>query len=258
MAPATKAQPTTVSKRGAAQKTKSNYVRVRAGSRRNVTLRGGAGVDLVAGPIRMVIHPLAVTAGHDPMEIRAVNNPKGKTLKTKAGKIEPIGPSVQAKLNVDGTRRALVLAAKTPKTLKLKPGQRLVVLATFASNQKTARSASKTAKIGKPVGTFENPIISASDRIVADAGLFSFEDPVISFEDPVIVVEKGKSRGKRSKAAATPSSPSATLGFHTNSPTGSVYIGPASLSADGMVGLIASKGTLKEVRFGVLTPSSAR
>lgn len=246
------------------------------------------GVDITAPYLRAIMHPAALTAsttdpkavaaGHDPMEIRLVTAPK-RTLKTKLGTVKSLGPAFAMNEEIDGTKGAIALVGKPPKDFELNQGQRLVTIAVFdvpktkmPKRKRTKPSAAVfpsivgfedpiisvkglLTKFEDPIISFEDPIISFDNPIIArEPGLFDFEDPIISFDNPIIALgaigtKVGKLPGKAPAKMVKGDLDPMALGFMASP---SVYIGPASMTAEGMLGLVAAKGTLVEIGFGIV------
>lgn len=237
------------------------------------------GVDITAPGLRAVLHPAALatsSAGHDPMEIRLVTAPKRK-VKTKLGTVKSLGPAISTKVTIDGTKGGIVLAGKPPKGLELKKGQTLVTIAVFEVPKTKSATATKPSvavfpsivgfedpvisvkgpltKFDVPLVGFEDPIISFENPIIAlDPGLFDFDNPIIAFDNPIIALgaigtKVGKLPGKAPVTMVKGDLDPMALGF-MGSP--GVYVGPASMTAEGMFGLVAAKGTLTELGFGVM------
>ena len=217
------------------------------------------GLDIAADDLRAILHPAAlvattdpkaVAAGHNPMEIRLVKSPKRK-LKTKLGRVKSVGPAFATKVKVDGTKGAIVLAGKLPEGFELKDGQRIVTIAVFDAPESEPKAQSGEPSIvgvfpsivGKKATTGSGneamePFLAFGRPLTAkDKAIFDFGKPLASLDAPVISMKTPKTASEDD------------LGFFAAK---RIYLGPASVSEDGVLGLVAAKGTLTEVGFGVI------
>ncbi len=262
------------------------FVRVPAGRSRKLLI-GGDGVDVVTDRLRLVVHRNAVAAGHSPMDFEAFAAPTTRRLSTRVGNLRPVGSHLRTRLPVDGTKAALVAAGVAPAGLKLAPGESLVVVATFeaASGPTPRLKGARVAGLNSPQIRAEHPLVGFQEPLVGfENPIVGDEDPVISFENPIIstrdlfdftraVAADGRllTLGKVTKSTrratvvaqpaklAKPSSATVPLGgvVSRTGPT-ELYVGPASLTGERMVGLVAHAGVLTDVTFAVRTRAPAK
>jgi len=218
------------------------------------------GIDITSSTLRAVLHPAAlgasssdpkaVTAGHDPMEIQLVSAPK-HALKTKIGTVKSLGPAFATKVEVDGTKGSIVLAGKLPADFELDLGHKLVTIAVFEAPTSNAKADKPSVAVfpsivglesapkkGKQPGAKMEPYLAFGLPIVGKTkALFDFDKPLTSVKDSAVSTKGASAAGKDD------------LGFFASK---RIYIGPATATKDGVLGLIAAKGTLTEIGFGIV------
>ena len=105
-------------------------------------------------------------------------------------------------------------------------------------------------KFEHPLAGFDKPLISFDNPITSlESGLFDFDNPITSLEDPIISLGATGTKAAKLPSKAPATSDAMALGFMASP---GVYVGPASMTAEGMLGLVAANGTLTEIGFGVL------